>query len=112
MGRHSTGAITTGEAMRLELSFLLKKGFIQKGKHQFGTLSWSNDSSISFESCYTDEEAYIKLKYSSTNNYTNEVSKHNYKINLTSLHSNLGKGHVLYFICPQSGRFCRILYKC
>jgi hypothetical protein len=112
MGRYSTGAITTGEAIRIELSYLLKKGCIQKGKQLSGSISWTNDNSIGFESCYTEEEAYIRLKYQNTNRSTKEETTHDYKIQLTTIPSNLGKGEVLYFVCPVSGRNCRILYQC
>ena len=61
MGRNSTGAITTKEVIRIELSFLLKNGYIQKGRHISGVLSWSNDSNIGLESCYTNEELYLRL---------------------------------------------------
>jgi hypothetical protein len=112
MGRNSTGAITTGEVIRIELSYLLKKGFIQKGCYLSGTMSWTNGSNISFESSFTKDFRYIRLVYQSTNNYTGEVTHHDYKIELTTLPSNLGKGEVIYFICPSTGRRARILYKC
>jgi hypothetical protein len=33
MGRWGNGAITTGEVIRIELSYLLKNGFSRKGNH-------------------------------------------------------------------------------
>nr|WP_320118035.1 hypothetical protein [uncultured Marinifilum sp.] len=112
MGRNSTGAITTKEVIRIELSYLLKNGYIQKGRHISGSMSWTNDSNIGFESCYTNEELYLRLKYTNTNNQTGQKTKHDYKIDLIKIPSNLGKGDVLYFVCPATGKKCRILYKC
>jgi hypothetical protein len=40
-----------------------------------------------------------------------EEFKLDYKIQLTSIPSNLGRGEVLYFVCPTSGRRARILYR-
>ena len=34
-----------------------------------------------------------------------------YKVYLTNVKSNLGKGMVPYMVCPASGRRCRILYR-
>jgi hypothetical protein len=112
MGRRSTGLITTGEALRIELSYLIKQGFIKKDKNLSGILTWTNGSSISFESNYSSSDnIYLRLVYTNTS-YDNEVTKHDYKIKLIEFASNLGKGKVLYFVCPQSGKYCRILYKC
>ncbi len=112
MGRWTTGAITTEEAVRIELSTLLKNGYIQKGKHITGQLSWTNGSIISFESIYSDEEAFIRLAYQSTDPETDEKTDFDYKIYLVKVPSNLGQGDVLYLLCPYTQRRCRILYKC
>ena len=112
MGRNATGSMTTNAACRIELGYLLKNGYIKKGGSVFSTLSWTNGSNIGFESKYTDDEAYIRLIYTNTNQCTGEVTNHDYKIYLHEVPSNLGKGYVLYFICPSYGHYCRILYKC
>ena len=111
MGRYRTGALTTGEAIRIELSYLLKQGFIQKGYIRYGSLNWTNGNSISFISCLNENEKYLQLVYSNTNNYSGEITKHDYKVNLTTIPSNLGRGELIYFVCPVSGRRARILYK-
>jgi len=112
MGRYSTGAITTGEAIRIELSYLFKSGFIQKGRFIYATLSWTNGSDIYIHSDFTVDQPYIRLIYKNTSYNTGEVTDHDYKIYLTSITSNLGKGQVLYFLCPVTMQRCRILYKC
>lgn len=111
MGRYSTGAIATGEAQRIELSYLIKQGFISKEGIRAGSLSWNNGNSISFFSKLTEGEQYIRLTYCNQS-HTGEKHDLDYKIQLTSIPSNLGRGKILYFICPFTGRKARILYKC
>ncbi len=110
MGRNSTGAITTGASLRIELSYLLKKGFISNGCIKQGTLTWTNGSYISFTSELSAEGQYIRLTYSSKS-HTGELTSMDYTIQLTSVPSNLGRGKIWYFICPISGNRSRILYK-
>lgn len=112
MGRNSTGAITTREVQRIEISYLLKSGFIKKGCQVSGTLSWNDGSNIGFLSEYSREGKYIKFNYSCTNCYSGEVTHYDYMIQLKAIPSNLGKGKVLYFVCPITGRKARILYMC
>lgn len=118
MGRHSTGAITTGEALRLELSYLIKQGYFQRGKHVGGSLIWSNQwydnvASIHLYSKYPENGPIeLSLIYQTTDRQTGETSQHNDLIYLEAVPSNLGKGEVLYFLCPQTGQRCRILYRC
>ena len=112
MGRRSTGALTTIEICKIELSALLRDGLLIKNRTVHGSLSWSNGAEISIKSTCTDDGAYIQLKYTTTSNYDDEVSRHDYKIQLYRQPSNLGSGEVLYFVCPVTFRKCRILYKC
>lgn len=111
MGRYSTGAKTTGQIQRIELSYLLKQGIIKKHHSYNGSLSWNNESSISINSVYNDSEAYIELSYITTVFATNEKTSYKYKIELETIPSNLGKGEIIYFVCPESHKKCRILYK-
>jgi hypothetical protein len=62
------------------------------------------------ESHYTEEEAYVRLRYTHTDSATGRHSEQDYRIQLQRVPSNLGKGETLYFICPESGRWCRILF--
>lgn len=50
------------------------------------------------------EQPYIEL------NYLYGEQQQNYKIDLVSLPSNLGKGKVWYFRCPHTFKRCRKLY--
>lgn len=77
-----------------------------------GSLSWTNGNSISIETKYTDSEKYIRLNYFNTSAQTGEKKEFDYRIELTTKTSNLGKGELLYFVCPDNSSLCRILYKC
>jgi hypothetical protein len=111
MGRNSTGSITTGEALRIELSYLIKKGLVKKGCQIAATMEWTNGSRISIESDFRKDEYWLRLIYTLTDN-TNEKYNYDYKIYFCRQPSNLGTGDILYFICPESGERARILYKC
>lgn len=109
MGRYRTGT-TTGEAVRIELSYLLKEGFIQKGAITRGVLSWTNGGRISIECKYIEDKQYIRFNYILTNRDRDE-KEYDYKIQLTFVPSNLGKSNVPYFVCLATGDRCRILYR-
>ena len=86
MGRYSKGAITTGEVTRIELSYLLKNGFIKAGKNRAGQISWTNDSNIGIECSLNDKYYwYVRFNYKNTNTHTGEVTNQDYKIYLTSI---------------------------
>ncbi len=111
MGRNSTGALIIGEIHRIELSYLIKNNFIQKGCTISFTLSWTNGSNISIVSCYYPDDICLQLNYTLTD-LDGKKFKYDYKIYLVERPSNLGIGNVLYFVCPTSGNLCRILYRC
>jgi hypothetical protein len=79
-GRHPTGAITTGEVTRIELSYLLKNSFVKMGHHVLGTLTWTNGGSIQIESRLNEGDYFIRLIYKNTNSYSGEVTNHDYKM--------------------------------
>ena len=72
-----------------------------------GSLSWTNGHCINVVSLFSDTGRYLYLNYTTTRQ--GEVKRHDYKIRLAAVPSNLGKGEVLYFVCPASGRLCRFL---
>jgi hypothetical protein len=112
MGRYSTGSITTGEALRIELSYLLKNKYIIKGQDNYKGLGWSNGSSIVVYSINDNVGPFLRLLYCTTDKYAGERTDYRDLIQLAEVPSNLGIGNVLYFICPATGKKCRILYKC
>jgi hypothetical protein len=84
MKRYSTGVWTVGDCLRIELSFLLKKGYLLRGKVTLGSLSWnrgdepSGDISIV---CNWPQDGInrpiIILRYTTTNTRTKEKEHRN-----------------------------------
>lgn len=109
MGRDSTGVLTVNECQRIELSYLIKSGLLKKGKIISSVLSWTSGSRISILCHYRDNEKYIRLSYVYSPK-NGKQQKYDYKIHLNTIPSNLGKGEVLYFVCPTTNSNCRILY--
>ena len=113
MGRQSTGAVTTKEVTRLELSYLLKQGYIRRGGFSQGILTWTNGNRMSLSTHIgQDDEDYIRLTYSFKAGGEVQAIMKDYKIYITYLYSNLGRGQVPYFVCPSTGRMARVLYMC
>lgn len=108
MGRHATGAAIVEHTARLCLSFLIKKNLIRKEKLVSGSLSFSNGFQMLIECFQGEHEKYVRLIY--TSEAESIRIDHDYKIKLVAKPSNLGKGEVLYFVCPISNRLCRNLY--
>jgi hypothetical protein len=96
------------EALQIHISKLKARGFLTPGQIKSGTLNWSRDGNptggISIRVNTRSEQPYIELDYK----YRDKPR--NYKVRLVSLPSNLGKGLIWYFFCPQTNKRCRILY--
>ena len=99
MGRKTTYAISTGEAQRLEINQLIKQRYFIKGRKVSGQISWNNGNCIGYEAEFTILNQVISLDYYNINS-SGERTILKYKIQLTSIPSNLGKGQIWYFICP------------
>ena len=73
-----------------------------------GTVTWSRNgspyASIGIQVNTFAERPFLVLDYK----WNGEPV--NYKVYLITLPSNLGKGKVWYFICPNTGKRCRNLY--
>lgn len=109
MGRDYNGHLLHYQCKRIELSYLLKSGIIQQGRTLQTTLNWNDKSSITIKSKYDDYEKYLQLEYTHTD-YEQKKQNLSYRISLITLPSNLGRGNVIFMICPISGSLCRKLY--
>lgn len=73
-----------------------------------GVLNWKRNgettASISIKVNTFSDNPFMELDYKAND------KPMNYKINIISIPSNLGKGIVWYFVCPNTGRKCRKLY--
>lgn len=96
------------EALQISISKLKEWEYLNPEQIKSGTLNWSRNGnptgSISIQVNTHSEQPYIELDYK----YRDEPR--NYKVYLTSTPSNLNRGEIWYFICPQTKKRCRKLY--
>lgn len=96
------------EALQISISKLKEWEYLNPEQIKSGTLTWSRNGnqtgSISIKVNTYSEQPYIELDYK----YGDEPR--NYKVRLVSMPSNLGKGLIWYFLCPQTKKRCRKLY--
>ena len=96
------------EALQISISKLKEWEYLNPEQIKSGTITWSRNGnqtgSISIKVNTHSEQPYIELDYK----YRDEPR--NYKVSLVSKPSNLGKGLIWYFLCPQTNKRCRILY--
>lgn len=110
MAKPTTHAKTNREAFRIEMKWLFKEGYIQKGAFCSGTISWHDTktkettASVSFRSVWNDNQMYLELIY------THNGKPMQYKIYFEAKPSNLGKGQRYYFLCPKLNKRTSILY--
>ncbi len=109
MGRFSTRISTTNGSRKLDLRWMLRNKYFQKNIKVSGSMEWQDGSSSGFESLITDDEKYLRMIYTITDRKGIETH-HDYKIQLVTVPSNLGKGEVLYFLCSESNKRARVLY--
>lgn len=108
MGRWSTGAITTGQCLRLHVSSFVRE--IKQGRSLTnGSISWNTGASITVNLFLNDLSATANLQYGKKDHEGNQ-QQINYNIPIISTPSNLGKGRIYYFVCPFSGKRCKVLY--
>jgi len=107
MGRDTTGAITVNQCLQINVNFY-KRLLVNDCFPFSNSLSWNTGASISYSLIKDNEGMFLELIYSKT--IKEEKENFNYKIRIVSVPSNLGKGNNYYFICPISGKRCKILY--
>ncbi|MFH5886452.1 hypothetical protein ACG2F4_19285 [Halalkalibaculum sp. DA3122] len=94
---------------QISISKLKEWDYLKTNSFKSGTINWSRAGneigSIRISCKMTAEEPYIQLSYT----YNKEESV-NYRVKLVSVSSNLGVGKLWYFLCPETGKRCRILY--
>ncbi|HMS08060.1 MAG TPA: hypothetical protein PKE66_01150 [Pyrinomonadaceae bacterium] len=90
-------------AAKFEITYLLKRGYLTPGSgvnHLW--VSWERSGAVSID--VDPDEKWIRFRHHSS--YRAE----NYVIRLATCQSNLGKGRIWYFVCPETGKRCRKLY--
>lgn len=110
MGRKYTGADYTTNAYQLDAGQLRRSGVIVPGKTVQATITWPDGAQLQVESTWTDQERSLRLQARMEGGYGEEQTW-TQRIQLRSQPSNLGKGEVLSFVCPRSGKGARKLYR-
>ena len=108
MGRYSSFPTLFDSVLQVSITKLKERGYLEPGVYKGGTLTWSRNgnktASIGITVDMASAPPYIELDYK----YGDEPRK--YRVRLVSVPSNLGDGEVWYFMCPHTGKRCRILY--
>jgi hypothetical protein len=108
MPKPYTSPTLYNDTLQVNLSKLKEWGYLKPDQIESGNLNWSRNeiktASICIKVNTFSEQPYIELDYK----YGDEPR--NYKVNLVCLPSNLGKGVIWYFLCPNTNKRCRILY--
>ena len=108
MPKISTFPILYNEVLQLCITNIVKAGCLKSGDSYSGVSTWKRNSnkigSISWVTNYITNSPFIDLKYS----YNGEPVE--YRVNLVSIPSNIGRGEIWYFVCPVTKKRCRKLY--
>jgi len=96
------------DCKKISISDLKRWGHLNPNSYKSSTLTFSSNGnktgSISIRVNTQPESPYLELDYN-----CNEAPI-NYRVQLVSIPSNIGKGLVWYFICPHTGKRCRKLH--
>lgn len=108
MAKPQTFPTLYDNALQMSIKKLNEWGYLKRGQKFRTQLDWSRNGnligSISINVNTHSEQPYIELDYK----FRDEPRK--YKVKLVCVPSNLGKGVIWYFLCPQTNKRCRILY--
>lgn len=100
-------AETVSGSCRIDMRFMLQNKYIVRNAETKGVIEWTGGQKVSFQCLITEKEKYLRLMYSVTKK--GKRTDFDYKIMIDEVASNLGKGTILYFLCPESGKRSRIL---
>jgi len=108
MPKPATYPTILDDLLRLNISKLKEWNYLNTEQYKQGAINWSRNgneiASIGIKSYTNQIVPYIEL------NYNHNKEPRNYRIYLVSTPSNLGKGLIWYFLCPQTNTRCRKLY--
>ena len=108
MAKFPTFPTLYNEALQISISKLKELEYLNSEQVKSGKITWSRNGNrtgcISITVSTKSEQPYIELDYKSND------EPRNYKVRLVSIPSNLGKGFIWYFLCPQTNKRCRKLY--
>lgn len=108
MGRYGNYPKTVDECLTVSITKLKEWGYLNFLGTKSGSITWSRigeqHSSIGISVLNNGFNKYLTL------NYNSNGEPRNYTVQIIAKPSNLGKGEVLYFVCPYTKKLCRKLY--
>lgn len=108
MPKSSTFPDLYDDALQMNVTKLKNWGYLKPGRIVSTSLEWSKRGdkigSIMITVNTKSDTPYIILNYK----YRDEPRY--YKVDLVTKASNLGKGRIWFFVCPNTGKLCRKLY--
>tara|TARA_B110000967_G_scaffold89117_1_gene91690 strand:- start:8 stop:592 length:585 start_codon:yes stop_codon:yes gene_type:complete len=108
MPKPHTFPVLYNDVLQINITKLKEWEYLNSEQVKSGKITWSRNGNrtgcISITVSTKSEQPYIELDYKSND------EPRNYKVRLVSMPSNLGKGIVWYFLCPQTNKRCRKLY--
>ena len=109
MGRPSRIPDLFDECHKIEMKDLIQWGYLKPGQTKSGTITWSRNCNKT--GCIDIWVSTHSENYNLTLSYHYGGKHVLYKVEMTSVPSNLGRGQVWYFLCPETGKRCRKLYR-
>lgn len=108
MSRHSNFPTLYEDCRTVNISNLKKWGYLKADQLKNGSIFWTSNgqrtSTIGITVNMFAASPYIELDYKCNGNLIN------YSLQIVSVPSNIGRGNLLYFRCPATGKRCRKLY--
>lgn len=105
IGYHPT---TNEERKSISITDLRKWKYLEPDTRKSGTLNWRRNGELTSQINITVDmitaEPYIKL------NYGWQGQSIAYSVSFIKVPSNLGAGHIWYFLCQVTGKRCKKLY--
>lgn len=96
------------DALQIHISKLKNWGYLDVNKIKEGAIKWSRNGnkrgSISIKVNTMSQQPFVEL------DYKHNEEPYRYKVYLVSVPSNLEKGVIWCFLCPQTNKRCRNLY--
>jgi hypothetical protein len=107
MGRYANYPTTVEDCLTVSITKLKEWDYLNFLGTKSGTISWSRNgqkhSSIGISVTNDGFKILMILDYKSNG------EPMNYTVKIIGKPSNLGKGEVLFFVCPNTGKLCRKL---
>ena len=108
MAKFPTFPTLYDSVLKISMSKLISWGYLKPNQIINSNMNWSRNgiktAEIGIYINTNNEYPFIEL------NYKFKDEPRNYRIDIVSINSNLGKGKIYYFVCPHTKRRCRNLY--